>query len=422
MIQQQVQTLLVPVSSGRDLNERLQNQLRLRQELTDQQAHVQLALKKIDVHGWSTLIAGLSNHPTPQNATEPAKSSFFDFVFKVFAVSVALVGGWWCLPYVQGDLRAKMPVNLDANGNRVLTGKNPVEWLLLQPQIVSTEANLRQGSYSSVEFTSSVRWPEEHYHLKIGQDNCNDFHVIGKRLVFTCNLKQAGTQNYQLKGLEFHHAGTVIIHPAAVSSTAVAVAEPLRASAEDYLGDMVIVPASSVMLPFMMGCSAGDTECDADEKPSGKPMQIASFKLMRTEVTVGQFKRFVAATGYQTDGEKNAGDKKGCYSYDSSKEEWGYVAGVTWRNVSYMALTQNDQHPVTCVSQNDAKAFVAWVKKETGEAVRLPSEAEWEYAARAGSTTKYHFGNDSAQLCRYGNVVDSTVHPDGSSWSNNANC
>ena len=173
-----------------------------------------------------------------------------------------------------------------------------------------------------------------------------------------------------------------------------------------------------------MGCSPGDTECAADEKPSGKPIQIASFKLMRTEVTVGQFKRFVAATGYQTDAEKNVGDKKGCRSYDTTKKEWGwgYITGVTWRNVSYKGLTQNDQHPVTCVSQNDAKAFISWVQKETGDAVRLPSEAEWEYAARAGSTTIYHFGNDSAKLCQYGNVADNTVDSDGLVWRDRANC
>jgi formylglycine-generating enzyme required for sulfatase activity/serine/threonine protein kinase len=418
LIQQQEQTLLAPVSSGRELNERLQSQLRLRQELTDQQAQVQLALKKIDIHSWSKLIAGLSKRPVSPNATEPAKSSRFEFLLNMFAVSAFVIGGWWCLPYVQGELRAKMPVNLDSTGNRVLTGKNPMEWLLLQPKIVSTDANLTQGSYSFIEFSSSVRWPLEHYELNIGQSGCDDFHVIGKRLRFTCNLAQTGTQNYQLRGLEFYHEGTVEIRSKAGSSTAVATPEILRASAEDYLGPMVIVPEGS----FQMGCSAGDSECEPDEKPSGKAIHITSFKLMRTEVTVGQFKRFVAATGYQTDAEKNAGDKKGCYSYDSSKKEWGYITGVTWRNVSYQGLTQNDQHPVTCVSQNDAKAFVAWVKKETGEAVRLPSEAEWEYAARAGSQTKYHFGNDSAQLCQYGNVLDSTVLPDGSSWSDKVSC
>jgi formylglycine-generating enzyme required for sulfatase activity len=401
LIQQQAQTLVAPVSSGRELNERLQSQFRLRQELTDQQAIVQMALKKIDVHSWSTLIAGLSEKPVHPNTAEPAKSSPFEFLFNVFAAAAVLIGGWWCLPYVQGELRAKMPANLDSTGNRVLTGKNPVEWLLLQPKIVSTDANLTQGSYSFIEFTSSVRWPEEHYELKIGQAGCDDFHVIGKRLRFTCNLAQAGTQNYQLRGLEFYHAGTVEIRSKAGSSTAVAAPEILRASAEDYLGPMVIVPEDS----FQMGCSAGDTECYPDEKPSGKAIHIASFKLMRTEVTVGQFKRFVTATGYKTDAEKNTGGYKGCYVFDQQFNRWQWNEGTTWRNVSHKGIVQSDNEPVTCVSYNDALRFIQWINKSLVDTVRLPLEDEWEYAARGLTTSIYNFGDTTDYLCSYANAA-----------------
>ena len=68
-----------------------------------------------------------------------------------------------------------------------------------------------------------------------------------------------------------------------------------------------------------------------------------------------------------------------------------------------------------CVSWNDAEAFVEWLGAQTGQAFRLPTEAEWEYAARAGSTTKYHFGNSESQLCRYGNHADSSTDFD---WRN----
>ena len=103
-------------------------------------------------------------------------------------------------------------------------------------------------------------------------------------------------------------------------------------------------------------------------------------------VTRGQFAKFVEATGYKTEAETGGGGHR----WDGKKSEWVLDASTTWRNPGFK---QNDDHPVTVVSWNDAQAFAKWLQKLSKRTVRLPTEAEWEYACRAGTTTEYHFGD-----------------------------
>jgi len=117
-------------------------------------------------------------------------------------------------------------------------------------------------------------------------------------------------------------------------------------------------------------------------------VDVARFEIGKYEVTVGQFRYFVAATKYVTDAEKNADGIAGCWIYD---ESWKQAASKNWRDPSF-PQTEND--PVVCISWNDAKAYIAWLNEKTGENYRLPTEAEWEYAARAGTTMLYSWGND----------------------------
>ena len=127
--------------------------------------------------------------------------------------------------------------------------------------------------------------------------------------------------------------------------------------------DLVRIPAGE----FYMGSENGDEDASDDEKPRHKVRISGPFWLGKYKVTVGQFKRFVGATDYETEAEKD-------------KDEW------TWRKPNYSAYTgfdQTDEHPVVCVSWNDAKAYCAWVAEKTGAKVRLPREAEWEYSCRA---------------------------------------
>jgi formylglycine-generating enzyme required for sulfatase activity len=141
--------------------------------------------------------------------------------------------------------------------------------------------------------------------------------------------------------------------------------------------EMVWIPAGS----FRMGDIQGGGY--SNEKPVHR-VSVDKFAMGKFEVTVGEFRKFVNAENYKTDAEK----KGSCYSYSKS---WKRVKGANWRSPGF---SQNDNHPVACVSWNDATAYTKWLSQQTGKQYRLPTEAEWEYAARAGTETKYWWGNE----------------------------
>jgi formylglycine-generating enzyme required for sulfatase activity len=126
----------------------------------------------------------------------------------------------------------------------------------------------------------------------------------------------------------------------------------------------------------------GSKESDY-EKPIHR-VTVSSFRMATYETTVAEFERFVEATGYQTDAEK--GD--GSYVYVNSKYE--NKAGVNWRCNTAGELRPRSEynHPVIHVSSNDAVAYCEWLTRKTGKTYRLPTEAEWEYAARGGQQSQ----------------------------------
>jgi formylglycine-generating enzyme required for sulfatase activity len=139
-------------------------------------------------------------------------------------------------------------------------------------------------------------------------------------------------------------------------------------------GDMVYIPAGE----FWMGCSSGDGECQGDEKPLHK-VYLDGYNIDKHEVTVGEFRKFATETGYKTEAEKQGK----CFTWDGTK--WAEKSGAYYGNAGF---SQTDEHPVVCISWNDAKAYCEWAGK------RLPTEAEWEKAARGGTDTKYPWGNE----------------------------
>ena len=82
---------------------------------------------------------------------------------------------------------------------------------------------------------------------------------------------------------------------------------------------------------------------------------------------------------------------------------YGFSKDYSWRNAGY---EQTDEHPVVNVDWNDAVAFCKWLSGKKGKTYRLPTEAEWEYACRAGTTTRYYSGDDPEMLAKVGNVAD----------------
>jgi formylglycine-generating enzyme required for sulfatase activity len=143
-----------------------------------------------------------------------------------------------------------------------------------------------------------------------------------------------------------------------------------------------------------------------DESPVHR-VQLSKFRMLTTEVTRGMFGAFVKATGYRTDAEK---DGKGGWGYNPQTKFGEQDSRFSWRNTGF---SQSDNHPVVNVSWNDADAFCRWVTSESekrGEKVRcrLPTEAQWEYAARAGTRTRFATGDNPLSLRGAANVMDAS--------------
>ena len=130
-------------------------------------------------------------------------------------------------------------------------------------------------------------------------------------------------------------------------------------------------------------------------------VDLDAFWIGKYEVTVGQFKRFVQETGHRTPSEI-AG--KGWGPTDDGMGSW--QENINWKTPGF-ALT--DEHPVPMVSWNDAMRFCEWLAKKTGRTYTLPTEAQWEYACRAGTTTTYSWGDNADDGAAYLNAADRSL-------------
>jgi formylglycine-generating enzyme len=178
--------------------------------------------------------------------------------------------------------------------------------------------------------------------------------------------------------------------------------------------EMVSIPGGE----FMMGSAASETERDDDELPQRR-VRVKPFALGKTEVTVAQWRQFARATGYLTEAERNLYEP-GCFTWAPDKVEWAWRAGRSWLEPGW---SQKDNEPVVCISWSDAQAYVRWLELFSGvKGWRLPSEAEWEYAARAGTTTRRSWGDDPDVYCEHSNGTDRTKGPAGRAWTEASAC
>jgi len=182
--------------------------------------------------------------------------------------------------------------------------------------------------------------------------------------------------------------------------------------------EMVVVPAGS----FVMGSTAEERAREKVPKPPKVPFDFAKFEqpqhevtfkkpfaIGRYEVSRGEYARFVAETGHPTG--------PSCWAWNAKSDNYAEMAGwvvqqgKSWKDPGF---PQADDHPVVCVDFADANAFARWLSGKTGQTYRLPTEAEWEYAARAGTSTTRSWGDDIDASCKFANVADDSlaaVHP-----------
>lgn len=204
------------------------------------------------------------------------------------------------------------------------------------------------------------------------------------------------------------------------SWTTIVVAQNERTEVLNSIGmRLVEVPAGQFVRGEMHGdllrknhpFSTGSTGSH-DARPAHRVKISTSFQIGVTEVTVQQFRMFVTATGYRTSAE-DANQGPLIFQPDAADgiDRFQFDSQCNWRNPGF---PQTDRHPVVCVSWNDAAAFCKWLSKADNATYRLPTEAEWEYAARGGATTSYIGGNSADTVYAHGNVADAKLevaHP-----------
>jgi formylglycine-generating enzyme len=183
------------------------------------------------------------------------------------------------------------------------------------------------------------------------------------------------------------------------SFVAAAAAQPAVHSFKDCpdCPEMVPIPAGSFVMGVVSGEEARENLSDQFRHRSepAHTVKVSRFAASKFEVTRAQYRTFAESTQRATEG---------CFVWTGA--QFDLDPGKSWRNPGYV---QDDVHPVSCVSWEDAAAYTTWLSARTGKPYRLLSEAEWEYAARGGTATTRFWGDESNAACEYANGADEST-------------
>jgi formylglycine-generating enzyme required for sulfatase activity len=169
---------------------------------------------------------------------------------------------------------------------------------------------------------------------------------------------------------------------------------------------MVALPGGSINL----GSALTEFGRQTDEGPQVRVV-LQPFAVSRFEVTRSQYAAFVRETG--------RGAVGNCWTITNAGG-WEPQQGANWQSPGF---DQGDDHPVVCVSWDDAQAYVGWINgKVAGDPYRLLTEAEWEFAARAATQSRFWWGDDEANVCAYANLSDQSAQRVFPAWTGAVSC
>ena len=207
-------------------------------------------------------------------------------------------------------------------------------------------------------------------------------------------LDQAGAANLQngLEELPQPAAAQAFVKPVSMPATDAAPKAQMRYAAGqsfrdcDECPELVVIPAGT----FTMGSPVSEQRRQDDEGPLHRVTFAQPFALGKFEITREDWRRFTKAEGYRAEG---------CEEWRDGG--WQRNRALNWDNPGY---AQDEDEPATCLTWEDAAHYAKWLTEKTGQPYRLPSEAEWEYAARAGAIDAHYWGETDKAMCAYANA------------------